>query len=137
MPTEPRHYQVTPNSNSHYSWLRTRMSAERTLMSWLRTSLAMIGFGFTVAKFFDQLASAGGVDEALFPPAPKYLGLGLIAVGTLALLIATIQYRRLLDHLWSDTFRAIAPDRRRLSSAYSMTLIALSAGLLIFVFCLF
>ena len=137
MPTATHHYQVTPGSNRHYSWLRTRMSAERTLMSWLRTSLAMIGFGFTLAKFLDKLASAGGADEALFPAAPKYLGLGLIAAGTFALLVATIQYRQVLDYLWSDTFRAIAPDRRRLSSAYSMTLIALSAGILVFVLCLF
>jgi len=137
MSTAPHRYQVTPSSKSHYSWLRTRMSAERTLMSSLRTALAMIGFGFTIAKFLDKLASAGGAKEALFPAAPKVLGLGLIAAGMLSLLIATIQYRHLLDYLWSDTFRAIAPERRRLSSAYSMTLIALSAGVLVFVLCLF
>lgn len=33
---------------SHFSWLRTRLSVERTLMSWVRTAIALIGFGFTI-----------------------------------------------------------------------------------------
>jgi putative membrane protein len=31
---------------------RTRMAHERTLMAWVRTSTSMIGFGFTIYKFF-------------------------------------------------------------------------------------
>ncbi|HEY7064663.1 MAG TPA: DUF202 domain-containing protein [Chloroflexota bacterium] len=30
------------------------MSAERTLMAWNRTSLSLIGFGFTIYQFFDK-----------------------------------------------------------------------------------
>ena len=37
--------------SSHFSWLRTRLSIERTLMSWVRTSTALIGFGFTIFQF--------------------------------------------------------------------------------------
>lgn len=140
MPTAPNtthRFEVTLTPNSHYSWLRTRMSAERTLLSWQRTALSMIGFGFTIAKFLDKLTSMSGAQEALHPAAPRYIGLGLIVAGTLALLISTVQYRRLLNYLWSDTFRALAPDRRRLTSAYSVSIIALCGGVLVFVSSLF
>src|SRR5688572_4809393 len=30
---------------------RVRLAAERTLLAWLRTGLAMMGFGFVVARF--------------------------------------------------------------------------------------
>jgi putative membrane protein len=130
-------FEVRPTPDSHYSWLRTRMSAERTLMSWLRTGLAMIGFGFTIAQFLDKITTMAGAKGALYPAAPRYIGLGLIAAGTLALLIATVQYRQLLDYLWSDTFRPIAPEQRRLTSTYSMTIIVLCIGVLLFVGTLF
>jgi putative membrane protein len=38
---------VKTTSDSHFSWLRTRLSLERTLMSWVRTAVSLIGFGFT------------------------------------------------------------------------------------------
>jgi putative membrane protein len=44
---EPR-FEVKVTAESHFSWLRTRMSIERTLMSCVRTGTALIGFGFTV-----------------------------------------------------------------------------------------
>ena len=35
---------------------RTFLATERTLMAWVRTSLSMISFGFTIVKFFEYLA---------------------------------------------------------------------------------
>ena len=34
---------------------RNRAAADRTLMAWIRTSIAMIGFGFGVGKLSDVL----------------------------------------------------------------------------------
>jgi len=70
---------------------RTRMAAERTLMGWIRTSFSMITFGFTIYKVLqevDRLATTKGQD-----PGPRYLGLALAAVGTLALVGACAQHR--------------------------------------------
>ena len=41
-------FEVKADVPTHFAWLRTRMSIERTLMSWLRTATALIGFGFTI-----------------------------------------------------------------------------------------
>jgi len=102
-------------------------------MSSLRTSLAMIGFGFTIAQFLEQLANRHGAAAALHPAAPRVVGLSLIAAGSIALLISTWQYRALLDYLWSDPFRSIAPDRRRMTSVYALTISMVAVGILLFI----
>ena len=43
---------------------RVRLAAERTMLAWIRTGLAMMGFGFVVARFglfLRELATVGGV----------------------------------------------------------------------------
>lgn len=34
---------------------RSAIASERTLMAWLRTAISMIGFGFSIYKFFQYL----------------------------------------------------------------------------------
>ena len=50
----PHRFDVKATADSHFSWLRTRLSVERTLMSVVRTAIALIGFGFTIVQFFDR-----------------------------------------------------------------------------------
>jgi putative membrane protein len=101
-------FEVRVTSDSHFAWMRTRMALERTLMAWVRTSVALIGFGFTIVQFFQRLGGMEGVAPALRPQAPRMLGLALIATGVLALLISAWQYRRIVHHLWSPAFRPLA-----------------------------
>lgn len=101
-------FAVRATADSHFSWIRTRLSLERTLMSWVRTATALIGFGFTIVQFFERFSEMKGVEPALRPQAPRYLGLALIAAGVVALLISLWQYRLLLRHLWGKEFRSIA-----------------------------
>jgi putative membrane protein len=123
------HYEVRPTSDSHFAWLRTRMSAERTLMSWMRTAVSMIGFGFTIVQFFQRFHDMAGVKEAAHPEAPRYLGLMLIAAGTGALVIALLQYRTLVKYLWSDTYSAITPDRHTMTPTYAASIVTICIGL--------
>ena len=64
---------------------RSVMASERTLMAWIRTAISMIGFGFTIYKFFQYKAEDIAAGIIRRPNAPRNLGLSLIAVGTLAL----------------------------------------------------
>ena len=81
---------------------RSFLSFERTLMAWLRTSLSMIGFGFTLAKFFNYLATEKGapvVGAGGRTWASDTVGLSMITIGTVALVLAVVQHRRRLKAL--------------------------------------
>jgi putative membrane protein len=91
---------------------RTVIAAERTLMAWIRTALSMIGFGFSIYKFFQYLPEEIAAGNVQRPQAPRNLGLSLIALGTLALTAAAWQHRNFLKeigasqrlHGWSISF---------------------------------
>jgi putative membrane protein len=104
----PGRFEVKATASDHFSWLRTRLSVERTMMSWVRTATALIGFGFTIVQFFERIQEAPGVAPAYFPHAPRYLGLSLIFCGVAALVIAIWEYHWGLRYLWSGNFAAIA-----------------------------
>jgi putative membrane protein len=101
-------FEVRPTSDSHFGWIRTRLSMERTLMSWVRTGVSLIGFGFTIVQFFQRLADMPGVQAARRPAAPRTLGLMLIGAGVIAMAISGWQYRQLVRYLWSPQFHVLA-----------------------------
>ncbi len=81
---------------------RSFLAFERTLMAWLRTSLSMIGFGFTLVKFFAYLEEQrGGAVVGRFGRtwASDSVGLAMIFVGTVALVVAVAQHKRRIDAL--------------------------------------
>ena len=106
--TQQHRFEVRPTSDSHFGWIRTRLSVERTMMSWVRTSVALIGFGFTIVQFLERLHSMDGTAPALRPQAPRYLGLALIAAGVFALLVSVWQYRAVVRYLLSKEYEPIA-----------------------------
>jgi putative membrane protein len=91
---------------------RTLIAAERTLMAWIRTALSMIGFGFTIYKFFQYMSEENVAGHVGRPQTSRNLGLTLIALGTLALATAAWQHQTFLKqidpshprHLWSISF---------------------------------
>src|ERR1700759_4361248 len=86
-------FEVRVPPDSHFGWIRTRLSVERTMMSWIRTAVSLIGFGFAIVQFFERLQQMPGLAPASFPRAPQYLGLALISCGVLALLVSIWEYR--------------------------------------------
>jgi len=91
---------------------RTIIAAERTLMAWIRTAISMIGFGFSIYKFFQYLPEEIAAGNIKRPQAPRNLGLTLLGLGTLALIAAAWQHRHFLNeigatrnrHVWSISF---------------------------------
>ena len=83
--------------NTRLAMERTRLGSERTLMAWVRTSLSMISFGFTIYKFLQdmlKLETAKMSDRG-----PRNFGLALVGLGTVALMVASIQYWRRIRKL--------------------------------------
>jgi len=109
------------------------MSCERTLMSWVRTAVSMIGFGFTIVQFFERFKGFEDVKAAALTGAPRYLGMMLIAAGTIGLLVSTLQYHGLMRELWSDAYRAIAPEKPRKAPVYGLAIVTILIGAFAFV----
>jgi putative membrane protein len=70
---------VLAEERTDLAFQRTIIAAERTLMAWIRTALSMIGFGFTIYKFFQYQAEEIAAGNIRRPQAPRNLGLSLIA----------------------------------------------------------
>jgi putative membrane protein len=103
-------------------------------MAWVRTSLALIGFGFTIVQFFERLSSMEGVEIARRPQVPRYLGLALIAAGVIGLVITIWQYRWLLRYLWSGDYAPIAGavEKRMQTPLIAIAVLLLFIGLFAF-----
>ena len=101
-------FEVRVTADTHFGWIRTRFSLERTMMSWIRTAVSLIGFGFAIVQFFERLQQMPGIRPADFPRAPQYLGLALISCGILALVVSIWQYLWTVRYLWGGSFAPIA-----------------------------
>jgi putative membrane protein len=63
--------------------VRTRFSSERGLLAWMRTSVSLFTFGFSMIKFFDFLELQQQGDQ--IPEDLYRLGIVLICVGIMIL----------------------------------------------------
>ena len=127
-------FEVRATSDSHFGWIRTRLSVERTMMSWIRTAVALIGFGFAIVQFFERLQQMPGIRPAAYPDAPRDLGLALISCGVLALLIAVVQYLWIVRYLWGGSFAPIAGPTREGVQAPVVVIAILLIGIGAFAF---
>ncbi|MDM0075513.1 DUF202 domain-containing protein [Variovorax sp. J2P1-59] len=103
---------------------RTLMAADRSLMAWVRTGLSMISFGFTIYKIIEGFQEQGG--HAHNVNMARNVGLFLTGLGTVAILIGTIEYwYRLKGLRQSKVFRLWQPS-------FVIAVVMSVAGLLMF-----
>ena len=81
---------------------RVALAAERTLLAWVRTGLAMMGFGFVVARFglfLQQIAAVQGTPARPNSGLSLWIGGLLITFGVFVNLVAAVQPVRLIKRL--------------------------------------
>lgn len=82
---------------------RVFFSAERTLLAWLRTGLAVIGLGFVVARFGLFLrVVAGQHPEAALHLGSEWIGVCLVIVGSLSIAMGAWKHLRFCRTLGSN-----------------------------------
>lgn len=80
-----------------WALLRTAFSSERALLAWIRTSVSLYTFGFTITKFMDYLEVQKVTEN--FIPGLRLLGVILICLGILSLLPAAAEHLRKLRRM--------------------------------------
>ena len=109
---------------------RVRFAAERTLLAWVRTGLALMGFGFVVARFglfLRELATAGQATPPRSYGWSLGIGTALLVLGILVTLLAAAQHWRILQRL--NRGEDYAAPRWSLGLAVSVLLAALGAAM--------
>ena len=111
---------------------RTYLAHERTLMAWVRISISLIGFGFSIQQFFQLARVSARPDNRLI--GPNEFGFLMMAIGLVAQLIAAIQHRSDLSLIE----RRYPPDARAeplvpRSRAGALALLVGALGLVAFV----
>jgi putative membrane protein len=79
---------------------RVFFAAERTLLAWLRTSLALMGFGFVVARFglYLRMLTNHPINP-LHRAMSTAIGEAFVVLGLLAAAIAAVQHWRFIQTL--------------------------------------
>jgi uncharacterized protein (DUF302 family)/uncharacterized membrane protein YidH (DUF202 family) len=108
--------------------LRDYLAAERTFLAWVRTGVALMGFGFVVARFGLFLQQLRLIDQ--LPSAPSYgvslwFGTALIAAGVVVNLSSGWRHVRLVREL----DRGESASSRSLTQAVATALFLALVGL--------
>ncbi len=81
---------------------RIYFAAERTLLAWLRTAIALMGLGFVVARFGLFLRVLARDHDPLAHAGAGWVGVSLVALGVLTAAAATGQHARYARSLPAD-----------------------------------
>ncbi len=84
---------------------RNREAADRTLLAWIRTSLAMISLGFGIERLGQVAHAMEGRLAAVSPLKSRIFGAALITLGIAATLVGMWEHRRVLAALRNDDYR--------------------------------
>jgi putative membrane protein len=105
--TEKEPQSVQPRSGT----VTEHLANERTFLAWLRTAVSLISFGITINRFslyLAELDTKNGHTQRrgleLFVDSQRF-GLGLILIGTAALILAAWRYKRTYDRILRDDYR--------------------------------
>jgi putative membrane protein len=104
--------------------MRTLMAADRTLMAWIRISLASLSFGYSIYKILQDFQEAGTALPR--DNTPRNVGVVLALAGTVSLLMGTVEYwgtLRLLRRHYAVSFARPALITALVMSAVGVLLI--------------
>jgi len=108
------------------------LAAERTFLAWIRTGLALMGFGFVVARFglfLQALASGQPAYQARAYGLSFWFGTGLIVLGVLVNIFSAGSHMRLVHQLERGSHPSHRPSTLALAVAVILAVLGLAMAI--------
>jgi len=112
--------------------IRDHLAAERTFLAWIRTGLALMGFGFVVARFGLFLQEFRTIQTTSLPPSTGlslWFGTALILVGVIVDIVSTWNHVRLVRDLNAGTLESFHPSMQAVLVAIFLALTGLAMAI--------
>lgn len=98
------------NDTTELAKMRNRLAADRTLISWIQTSLGLIGFGAGFQSIFGAVNRSFPQNNSVINQNITYaIGLSAIGLGIFLLIPILIPYREHIRSLEQEEFLNIPP----------------------------
>ena len=127
-PLEKEHSETTKTPKDlrlPAALVRTALSSEQTLMSWIRTSLSLFTFGFSITQFFYYLEQPK--EDIQISTGPRRMGIALVCVGIVVLLMAMVEHVLRLRKIKKQGLPADAASFLPVGSAVALLVIGVAA----------
>ncbi|MEJ2718837.1 MAG: DUF202 domain-containing protein [Deltaproteobacteria bacterium] len=113
-----------------FAWHRSHMSNERTFLSWSRTSISLLAFGFVIQKFelfLHQIAKMGGYTISV--PTHQgmiYLSFFCFGMAAITAIVSGWRFLAVRRHLnWGMASYSFVPDALVVASVMAVIMVTL------------
>ena len=112
---------------------RNREAADRTLLAWIRTSLALISFGFGIERLGQAALGLDGDAAGFSPLKTRVAGATLIILGVVATLAGIWEHRHVLRSISDAHYRYAERPAIARYLGYALVAVGLAALAMILV----